>query len=143
MIHARRCQTGRSRALPCARGSLARLLGSSALGLLLSLGCVPEPPGEPEPEPVACADTELPVCGDFDGVCDAVEISGTANVMTPLDACSFSLTREVNDNDALIVALPSAIGYNNLTSKIRRLTVDMDNFADAMIADMQRSLLED
>jgi biopolymer transport protein ExbB/TolQ len=44
---------------------------------------------------------------------------------------------------ALIVALPSAIGYNMLTSQIRNLTVQMDNFADALVADMQRSFIRE
>jgi len=43
----------------------------------------------------------------------------------------------------LLVALPSAIGYNMLTSQIRTLTVQMDNFADALVADMQREFLSE
>lgn len=43
----------------------------------------------------------------------------------------------------LLVALPSAIGYNLLTSQIRNLTVQMDNFADALTADMQRHFIRE
>jgi len=43
----------------------------------------------------------------------------------------------------LIVALPSAVGYNLLTGQIRYLTVQMDNFADALVADMQRQFIRD
>jgi biopolymer transport protein TolQ len=43
----------------------------------------------------------------------------------------------------LLVALPSAIGYNMLTNQIRYLTVQMDNFADALVADMQRQFIRD
>lgn len=38
----------------------------------------------------------------------------------------------------LLVALPSAIGYNMLSDKIRRLTVQMDNFSQELISDMER-----
>jgi len=37
----------------------------------------------------------------------------------------------------LLVALPSAVGYNLLTSRIRRLSVQMDNFAQELIAAIQ------
>jgi len=43
----------------------------------------------------------------------------------------------------LLVAIPSAVGYNVLTDRIRKLTVEMDNFADAMVADMQRTMSAD
>ena len=43
----------------------------------------------------------------------------------------------------LVVAIPSAVGYNWLTSDIRKLTVQMDNFADALLADMQRRFIRD
>lgn len=38
----------------------------------------------------------------------------------------------------LLVALPSAIGYNLLTNQIRWLTVQMDNFADELNTALQR-----
>ena len=44
---------------------------------------------------------------------------------------------------ALTVALPSVVGYNVLTGEIRTLTVQMDNFADALIADMQRHFIRE
>lgn len=43
----------------------------------------------------------------------------------------------------LFVAIPSAIGYNMLTNQIRNLTVQMDNFADALVADMQRHFIRE
>jgi biopolymer transport protein ExbB/TolQ len=43
----------------------------------------------------------------------------------------------------LLVALPSAVGYNMLTNSIRKLTVQMDNFADALISDMQRNFIRE
>lgn len=41
----------------------------------------------------------------------------------------------------LLVALPSAIGYNMLSDSIRRLTVQMDNFSQEMISDVERNYL--
>lgn len=38
----------------------------------------------------------------------------------------------------LIVALPSSIGYNMLTSRIRRLSVQMDNFSQEFISSVQQ-----
>lgn len=37
----------------------------------------------------------------------------------------------------LLVALPSMIGYNGLSSRIRRLAVEMDNFAQEFITAIQ------
>jgi biopolymer transport protein TolQ len=38
----------------------------------------------------------------------------------------------------LIVALPSSIGYNVLSDQIRKLTVAMDNYAQELVADLER-----
>jgi biopolymer transport protein ExbB/TolQ len=43
----------------------------------------------------------------------------------------------------LLVALPSAIGYNLLTNQIRWLTVQMDNFADEFDTALQRYYARD
>lgn len=43
----------------------------------------------------------------------------------------------------LLVALPSAIGYNILTSKVRELQVRTDNFAQELVADIQRHFHQD
>lgn len=44
---------------------------------------------------------------------------------------------------ALIVAIPSAVGYNMLTSRVHTLAVQMDNFADELMADIQRAFMEE
>jgi biopolymer transport protein ExbB/TolQ len=41
----------------------------------------------------------------------------------------------------LLVALPSAIGYNMLSDQIRRMTVIMDNFAQELGSDLDRQYL--
>ena len=44
---------------------------------------------------------------------------------------------------ALVVAIPSAVGYNYLASEIRTLAVQMDNFADELMSSLQREFLTD
>ncbi|HMO50971.1 MAG TPA: MotA/TolQ/ExbB proton channel family protein [Kiritimatiellia bacterium] len=67
-------------------------------------------------------------------------MQGSANLSAVAPGIAAALLTTVI---ALIVALPSAIGYNILTSQIRNLTVQMDNFADALVADMQRSFIRE
>lgn len=43
----------------------------------------------------------------------------------------------------LLVALPSAIGYNMLTSRVRELQVRTDNFSQELVNDIQRNFLRD
>ena len=43
----------------------------------------------------------------------------------------------------LLVALPSAIGYNMLSDKIRRFCVEMDNFLEEMMSSVECHYLED
>ena len=43
----------------------------------------------------------------------------------------------------LLVALPSAIGYNLMTNRIRELQVQSDNFAQEFVASVQRVFLRD
>ncbi len=38
----------------------------------------------------------------------------------------------------LVVALPSSIGYNILSDRVRQLTVMMDNFAQELVGDLER-----
>ena len=40
----------------------------------------------------------------------------------------------------LLVALPSAVGYNMLTTRIRPLSVQLDNFAQEFTGSVQRTL---
>ena len=44
---------------------------------------------------------------------------------------------------ALVVAIPSAVGYNYLASEIRTIAVQMDNFADELMSSLQREFLKD
>lgn len=43
---------------------------------------------------------------------------------------------------ALIVAIPSAVGYNMLTARVHTLAVQMDNFADELMSDIQRAFMQ-
>lgn len=42
----------------------------------------------------------------------------------------------------LLVALPSAIGYNVLSDRIRRFSVEIDNFSQELVADVERQYLQ-
>jgi biopolymer transport protein ExbB/TolQ len=44
---------------------------------------------------------------------------------------------------ALIVAIPSAVGYNILTNQVRTIAVQMDNFADEVMSDIQRAFMRE
>ena len=41
----------------------------------------------------------------------------------------------------LLVAIPSAVGYNILTQRVRRLAVELDNFAQEFLGEVQRAYL--
>ncbi len=44
---------------------------------------------------------------------------------------------------ALVVAIPSAVGYNWLTARVHTIAVQMDNFADEFMSDVQRAFMRD
>lgn len=44
---------------------------------------------------------------------------------------------------ALIVAIPSSIGYNMLTTRVHTIAVQMDNFADEFMSDVQRAFMKE
>ena len=73
------------------------------------------------------------VMGAFSGM--AVAGSSTLSAVAPGIAGAL-LTTVVG----LLVALPSSIGYNALTSMIRKLHVQMDNFAQEFSAEVHRAL---
>jgi len=41
----------------------------------------------------------------------------------------------------LLVAIPSSVGYNLLTGRIRELAVQMDNFSQELVAELQRAFV--
>ncbi len=84
----------------------------------------------------------LGLLGTVWGVMDtfaAMALSGAASLATVAPGVSGALLTTVM---ALIVAIPSAVGYNILTAQIRQLGVQMDNLADEFIESLQRSFLE-
>jgi len=79
----------------------------------------------------------LGLLGTVWGVMDAfggMAVTGSATLSAVAPGISAALLTTVV---GLLVALPSAIGYNQLTNRIRRLTVQMDNFAQEFIATAQ------
>ena len=75
------------------------------------------------------------------GVMDAfggLAIQGTATLSAVAPGISGSLIATLA---GLIVALPSLIGYNMLTSRIRILSTMMEHFAEALMVDLERHSL--
>ncbi|MDD4736581.1 MAG: MotA/TolQ/ExbB proton channel family protein, partial [Kiritimatiellae bacterium] len=83
----------------------------------------------------------LGLLGTVWGVMDAfggMAITGAATLSAVAPGIAGALLTTII---GLLVALPSSIGYNILTNKIRRITVDMDNFAQELYADIQRTFV--
>lgn len=79
----------------------------------------------------------LGLLGTVWGVMDAfggMAVTGSATLSAVAPGISGALLTTVV---GLLVALPSAIGYNLLTNRIRRIAVQMDNFAQEFISETQ------
>ncbi len=85
----------------------------------------------------------LGLLGTVWGVLDAfgaMAVSGAANLSTVAPGISAALLTTVV---GLLVALPSSIGYNLLTGRIRQLAVQMDNFSQEFVAELQRTFVRE
>lgn len=85
----------------------------------------------------------LGLLGTVWGVLDAfgaMAISGAANLSAVAPGISAALLTTVV---GLLVAIPSAIGYNLLTTRIRQLAVQMDNFSQEFVAELQRTFVKE
>jgi len=90
---------------------------------------------------LATATTTAPFLGLLGTVWGVMEsfggmaVTGTAMLSAVAPGISGALLTTVV---GLLVALPSAIGYNLLSDQIRRLNVQMDNFTQELISDVER-----
>ena len=85
----------------------------------------------------------LGLLGTVWGVMDAfggMAVKGSATLSAVAPGIAGALLTTVI---GLLVALPSAIGYNMLTDKIRRLTVAIDNFGQEYVSNVQRIFVRD
>jgi biopolymer transport protein ExbB/TolQ len=85
----------------------------------------------------------LGLLGTVWGVMDSfvsMAIRGSVNISAVAPGIAGALLTTVV---GLLVALPSAIGYNLLTNRIRHLCVQMDNFTDELVAELQRKYAHD
>lgn len=85
----------------------------------------------------------LGLLGTVWGVLDAfgsMAAVGAANLAAVAPGISAALLTTVV---GLLVAIPSAVGYNLLASRIRKLAVQMDNFAQEFVAALQRTFVAD
>jgi len=85
----------------------------------------------------------LGLLGTVWGVMDAfggMAVTGSATLSAVAPGISGALLTTIV---ALLVAIPSAIGYNGLTTRIRKLQVETDNFAQEFISAVQRQYLSE
>jgi biopolymer transport protein TolQ len=85
----------------------------------------------------------LGLLGTVWGVMDSfVEMAqqGTVNLQAVAPGIAGALLTTVI---GLLVAIPSAIGYNLLASRVRKMSVYMDNFADEFMAEVQRHFIRE
>ncbi|MBM4148693.1 MAG: biopolymer transporter ExbB [Lentisphaerae bacterium] len=78
------------------------------------------------------------VWGVMDAFC-SMAVVGSAMLSAVAPGISGALLTTVI---GLLVALPSAIGYNLMTDRIKRLCVQMDTFAQEFLADAERRYME-
>lgn len=94
---------------------------------------------------LAIATTTAPLLGLLGTVWGVMEsfgamaVTGAAMLSAVAPGISGALLTTVI---GLLVALPSAIGYNMLSDQIRRLTVQTDNFAQELVSDMECQYLQ-
>lgn len=94
---------------------------------------------------LATATTTAPflgLLGTVWGVMDAfggMAVTGSAMLSAVAPGISGALLTTVV---GLLVALPSAIGYNMLSDQIRRLCVEMDNFSQEIMSDVEHYYLQ-
>jgi biopolymer transport protein ExbB/TolQ len=85
----------------------------------------------------------LGLLGTVWGVLDSfsqMALQGVANLSAVAPGIASALLTTVV---GLLVAIPSSIGYNILISKIRTMAVQMDNYADEFMAQLQRTFIRD
>lgn len=85
----------------------------------------------------------LGLLGTVAGVMDAfvaMAVKGSVNLQAVAPGIAGALLTTVV---GLLVAIPSAIGYNLLASRIRQLSVQMENFADEFMAEIQRHFIRE
>jgi len=85
----------------------------------------------------------LGLLGTVWGVMDAfggMAVTGSAMLSAVAPGISGALLTTVV---GLLVALPSAIGYNVLSDRIRRFSVAIDNFSQELTADVERQYLQE
>ncbi len=83
----------------------------------------------------------LGLLGTVWGVMDAfggMAVAGSATLSAVAPGISGALLTTIV---GLLVAIPSAFGYNILTNRIRRLHVEMDNFSQEFMSSIQRTYL--
>ena len=82
---------------------------------------------------IVTASPMVGLLGTVWGVLDAFAIMGTKGSILLSEIAPAISAALVTTVVALMVAIPSAIFYNNLAGKLRQITTDMDGFADELM----------
>ena len=76
----------------------------------------------------------------FGGIAQSAAAGGRADLAAMAPGVSAAMVTTVA---GLLVAIPSMFGYNWLVHNLRVLTVELDNFAQALVSKMETEYLED
>lgn len=82
---------------------------------------------------IVTASPMLGLLGTVWGVLDAFAMMGDKGTVLLSEIAPAISSALVTTVVGLLVAIPSAICYNNLAAKVRQLTTDMDGFADELL----------
>ena len=82
---------------------------------------------------IVTASPMLGLLGTVWGVLDAFAVMGDKGTVLLSEIAPAISAALVTTVVGLMVAIPCAISYNNLATKVRHLTTDMDGFADELL----------
>ena len=120
--------------LGAVRNAAERQIADQQLGLESKMGFL---------STAVSASPLLGLLGTVWGVLDSftqMALQGVANLSAVAPGIASALLTTVV---GLLVAIPSSIGYNMLIAKIRTMAVQMDNYADEFMAQLQRTFIRD
>ena len=120
--------------LNAVRNAAERQIADQQLGLESKMGFL---------STAVSASPLLGLLGTVWGVLDSftqMALQGVANLSAVAPGIASALLTTVV---GLLVAIPSSIGYNMLIAKIRTMAVQMDNYADEFMAQLQRTFIRD
>jgi biopolymer transport protein TolQ len=120
--------------LNAVRNAAERQIADQQLGLESKMGFL---------STAVSASPLLGLLGTVWGVLDSftqMALQGSANLSAVAPGIASALLTTVV---GLLVAIPSSIGYNMLLAQIRTMAVQMDNYADEFMSQLQRTFIRE